>query len=93
MIIFSWILIALGSFFIMSSVLGLFRFPDFFTKIHAAGVADSFGIPLCLLGLSLAQSSLLGAIKVLGITLLFFLLSPTSNHALIKAAWMHKEQK
>lgn len=91
--IFAWIFIILGSFFIISSILGLFRFPDFFTKIHAVGVADSLGIPLCLFGFSLIQSSILAAVKILVIILLFFLLSPASNHAIIKAAWLDKNKE
>jgi multicomponent Na+:H+ antiporter subunit G len=89
----AWFFTVLGSFFIVSSVLGLFRFPDFFTKIHAAGINDSIGIPLCLLGLSLMQTSLICSIKILAIMLLFFILGPTSNHAIIKAAWMDKQKE
>ncbi len=91
--ILGWIFIILGSFFIASSVVGLFRFSDFFNKIHAAGVADSFGIPLCLFGLSLMQTSMLNVLKIWTIIALFFILNPTSSHALIKAAWVNKEKK
>lgn len=89
----AYILISLGIFFIISSIVGVFRFPDFYTKLHAAGVADSFGIPLCLLGLALLQTSWLSALKVIVIIILFFLLSPTSTHALIKAAWTSKTKQ
>lgn len=88
--IIAYILLVLGIFFIISSIVGLLRFPDFYTKMHAAGVADSFGIPLALLGLSMLQSSWIGSLKVIAIILLFFLLSPTNTHALIKAAWISK---
>lgn len=80
----------IGIFFIISSIVGLFRFPDLYTKMHAAGVSDSFGIPLCLFGLALMQTSWLSMIKIMAIIILFLLLNPTSTHALIKAAWMSK---
>lgn len=88
--IIAYTLITLGIFFVLSSLIGLFRFPDFYTKMHAAGVADSFGIPLCLIGLCLLQTSLISAVKVVVIIILFFLITPTSTHALIKAAWFNK---
>jgi multicomponent Na+:H+ antiporter subunit G len=88
--ILAYIMITIGLFFIISSIVGLFRFPDFYTKIHAASVADSFGIPLCLLGLAMLQTSLLSSLKILIIMILFFLVSPASSHALVKAAWTGK---
>ncbi len=55
--IIGYTLIAIGAFFILSSVVGLLRLPCFFTKIHAASIADSTGIPLTLLGLAMLQNS------------------------------------
>lgn len=88
--IIAYSLIISGIFFIISSIVGLLRFPDFYTKMHAAGIADSLGIPLVLLGLAFLQASMIDSLKVVAIIILFFLLSPTSSHALIKAAWIKK---
>jgi len=88
--IFAYILIVIGLFFVVSSIVGLFRFPDFYTKMHAAGVADSFGLQLCLLGFAMMQTSLISAIKIIAIMALFFVLSPTANHLLAKAAYLSK---
>lgn len=90
--ILGYITITIGSFFILTSILGLIRLPDFFTKIHAASIADSLGIPLCLLGLALMQHSLINSAKILVIILLFFLLGPTSSHALAKTAWIKRDK-
>ncbi|MDR0980777.1 MAG: monovalent cation/H(+) antiporter subunit G [Methanocalculaceae archaeon] len=38
------ILVLLSLFFSILGVIGLFRFPDFYTRIHAAGLVGSFGV-------------------------------------------------
>lgn len=38
------ILVVLSLFFSILGVIGLFRFPDFYTRIHAAGLVGSFGL-------------------------------------------------
>ena len=38
------IFVLLSLFFSILGVVGLFRFPDFYTRIHAAGLVGSFGV-------------------------------------------------
>lgn len=85
--ILSWACLMLGGFLCVSGGLGLFRFPDFFTRMHAASVTDSLGSGLIILGL-IFQSSFdwLVIAKLLFIIFFIFLTSPTSSHALAKAA-------
>lgn len=87
-----WSLIAVGTFFIVSSILGLFRMKDIYTKMHAASVSDSFGIPLCLLGFALIQDNIISSFKILLIIIFFLVLGPTGSHALISAAWRKDEK-
>jgi len=47
----SWVLIALGSFFLVSGAIGLIRMPDVYTRMHAASVIDTLGAMLLILGL------------------------------------------
>lgn len=83
----SWIFLSLGGFLCVSGGLGLFRFPDFFTRMHAASVTDSLGSGFIFLGL-IFQSNFEWLIiaKLLFIVLFIFLTSPTSSHALAKTA-------
>lgn len=83
-ILIGWTLIILGLFTILSGIIGLFRFPDFYTKLHAAGVIDSCGIPLSLLGLAFLQYSFINSFKLLCAALLIFILNPASTHALVR---------
>jgi len=91
--VLSWVLIVLGTFLCFSGSVGLFRFPDFFTRLHAASVTDTLGSGLILVALVLqAGSEWLVTMKLLFILAFIFLTSPTSGHALAKAA-IHAGQK
>lgn len=82
----SWGFLVAGGFFCLVGGVGLIRMPDFFTRMHAAGVVESLGAGFILLGLIIqAGLTLIGA-KLVMIGLLLFLTSPASTHALAKAA-------
>lgn len=84
--IISWFCLLVGGFLCVSGAVGIFRFPDFFTRMHAASVTDSLGSGLIILGLVLQSSEWLVISKLIFILLFIFLTSPTSSHALAKAA-------
>ena len=86
----SWLLILGGCVFIVAGGIGLTRFPDLYTRLHAASVTDTGGTILLSLGLIVQAlfvfGSAMAAIKV--VLILFFTLftSPTASHALAKTA-------
>ncbi|HUX24858.1 MAG TPA: monovalent cation/H(+) antiporter subunit G [Burkholderiales bacterium] len=84
--ILSWICIVAGGAFCMIGALGLVRMPDFYTRVHAAGIVDTAGAGLMLLGMILQAGFSLIAVKLLMIGLLLLFTSPTATHALVKAA-------
>jgi multicomponent Na+:H+ antiporter subunit G len=86
--VFSWVCILSGSVFVIIGGVGLLRLPDFYTRIHAAGITDTIGSWLILVGLMLHEGLTLGTAKLA--MLLFFLLatSPLASHALAKAAFL-----
>ena len=86
--VLSWILILGGSGFVIIGGIGLLRLPDFYTRIHAAGITDTLGTWLILLGLMLHEGLTLVTAKLA--MLLFFLLAtgPLASHALAKAAYL-----
>ena len=83
----SWICFVAGGLFCVTGALGLVRMPDFYTRMHAAGITDTVGAGLILLGLVLQAGFTLIAVKLLMIGLLIFFTSPTATHALAKAAY------
>lgn len=80
------ILLLLGSFFIFTSAVGLFRLPDVFTRLHAAGVADIFGALLMLAGVALLFASWAVAAKLALLGFFLVLASPTACHAIMQTA-------
>jgi multicomponent Na+:H+ antiporter subunit G len=83
----SWALLIIGCFLCISGALGLLRFPDFFTRMHAASVTDTLGSGLLLLGLALQSNGEWLVISKLVFIFLFLLItSPTASHALAKSA-------
>jgi len=82
----SWAALLSGCFFGITGGIGLLRFPDFYTRMHAAGITDTLCAALILLGLMLQAGWGLVLIKLLLILALLLLTSPTSTHALARAA-------
>jgi len=90
MIYLGWLLIIIGLFFILSGIIALFRFPDFYTKLHAASVIECCGGPFCFIGLALLQTDYTSSFKLIAIAALVFLMNPVSTHALGRASLLYK---
>lgn len=84
--ILSAILLIAGAITIMIGSLGVLRFPDFFTRIHAAGITDTTGSLLLFSGLIITAGLSLVTAKLVIILILLLFTSPTASHALAKAA-------
>lgn len=82
----SGFLLITGAFFGLTGAVGLFRFPDFFSRVHAASITDSLASILIILGLLLQTSFDLNTAKLVFILLFLLITSPTASHALAKAA-------
>ncbi len=82
----SWLLILAGSGFSVAAGLGVLRFPDFYSRLHAAGVSDTMGAWLLLIGLILQAGFTQAAIKLVLIVVFLFFTVPTATHALARAA-------
>ena len=97
----SWASLMGGAFFCIIGAIGLLRFPDFYTRTHAASITDTLGAGLILLGLTLqvipmmvpgeqfVAGSWIILVKLLMIGLFILLTAPTAGHALVKAAYAH----
>lgn len=88
-----------GVIFFIGTTVGLLRFPDFYTRMHAAGKGDTLSTLLILLGAVVhvsegmfiedakVLSTLLVMVKILFIAAFIMLTSPTSTHALMRAGY------
>ena len=86
--------ISLGILLFVAEVVGLHKFPDFYTRMHAAGKGDTLSTILMVAGFilhSIYEGDEAGNWNVLiklGLIAMFILLtSPTSTHALMKAGF------
>jgi len=75
-----------GSFLCLSGGVGILRFPDFYTRMHAVGVTDTLAASMILVGLMLLRPENLVLIKLIMILLMTLFTNPTASHALAKAA-------
>ncbi|MEO0981996.1 MAG: monovalent cation/H(+) antiporter subunit G [Pseudomonadota bacterium] len=79
-------LAVLGGVLTVIGSVGLLRFPDFYTRLHAASVIDTSATTFLIIGLALLSPSWLIAFKLAVIWLFLFLTSPTASHAIASAA-------
>ncbi len=85
-----WLLLGAGSFFMLTGVIGLLRLPDIYSRLHAAGLTDTLGAALILLGLVFHAGFSIAAIKLVLIFLFILISGPTATHALANAAWISR---
>jgi len=84
----SSLLLLIGSFLFLSGGVGILRFPDFYTRMHAAGVTETLATSMILIGLILHNQIFMVDVKLIIILLMTLFISPTASHALANAA-MH----
>lgn len=87
-----WAFLAAGAFFTVVGALGLVRMPDLYTRCHAAGVIDPFGVSLILVGLMFQTGFTLVTAKLGFLVILLMFSSPVATHALARAA-LHRKVK
>ena len=84
--ILGYILISTGLVFFLGTTIGLLRFPDFYTRMHAARKGDTLSTVVILIGcicLNSTQEDV--ALKILLIIHFIFIGSPTATHAMMDA--------
>ena len=82
----SWFFIVTGSFFAVIGAVGTLRFPDFWSRLHAASITDSAGVVLLLVGMCLQAGATLATVKLIIIGVFLFITGPTATHAVANAA-------
>lgn len=88
----SWVLLMAGAFFVLTGGIGLVRMPDFFTRLHPAGMTDTLGAGLMLTGLMLQSGATFVTLKLVLILLFLLFTSPTSSFSLAHAALLAGEK-
>ena len=84
--VLSWLCLVGGGFFLIAGAIGILRFPDFYSRLHALGVCDTMGAGLTLVGLMLQGGLTLVTVKLMLILYFVIFTGPTAIHALAAAA-------
>ena len=84
--VLTWALLLSGAFFLVTGALGMVRLPDVFTRMHAAGMADTMGAGLILVGLCVYSGANLVTLRLILVLAFLWFTSAIATHALAKAA-------
>lgn len=82
-----WLLLCSGAAFCVIGGIGLLRLPDVYSRMHAAGLIDTAGAALILIGLMLEPAHWTVIVKLLVILFFLYVTTSTATHALAHAAW------
>lgn len=88
--VLSWLLIVVGGALGIVGGIGLIRFPDIYTRLHAVGVTDTGCAALVLLGLGLQAGWSVVCVKLFLIYAFLFFTCPASGFSLGNAARQEK---
>lgn len=98
--VLSWALLVIGGAFVFIGGVGVLRMPEFYTRIHPAGLTDTMGTIAILAGVMLQAGLTLALVKLFAILIFLLLTSPTATYALANAArlaglepWMARGQR
>ncbi len=83
----SWICLLTGSALGLSGAIGIFRFKEFYTRLHAASVTDTLCVFFIMTGLILQAGFSLVTVKLIFVVALLWLTGPVASHALIRSAY------
>lgn len=86
-LVLSWGLLTAGGLFLLIGTLGMLRFPDFWSRLHAASIIDTMGSGLLVIGLMLQAGMSNASLKLLLIGFFIFITTPIAAHALAGVAY------
>jgi len=85
----AYLFMAIGVFFSLTSVLGIIRLPDVYTRIHAGTKALTGGALFVLAGGAILAPSWQASAKFVLIIVFFLITNPLSSHAIARACYRH----
>jgi multicomponent Na+:H+ antiporter subunit G len=78
--------VSAGAFFFMAGTVGLLRFPDPLSRVHALTKADNLGLGLVVLGLLFQVEGPFAALKLISVWLLTLLAGATVTQLIARTA-------
>ena len=84
---------SLGLVFMLISLIGIIRLPDFFTRMHAQGVGDTLGALLLIISMMLAAGAGLLTIKIFLVLVIILVTNPVGTNLMMMAGMNNKEYR
>jgi len=84
--LFTVVAVCAGAVFFLAGTVGLLRFPDALTRLHALTKADNLGLGLVVLGLLPRVDGVAGGLKLVAIWLLALLASGAVSQLIARVA-------
>ena len=81
------VLMALGTFFIVSASVGILRMPDVYSRVSVVTKAATLGVGLILAALAFYFDSFVITIRAIAIMIFVFLTAPAAAHMIGRAAY------
>jgi multicomponent Na+:H+ antiporter subunit G len=79
------LLVSAGAVFFLAGTVGLLRFPDALSRLHALTKADNLGLGLVVLGLLMQADGAMAALKLIAVWLLAQLAGATVTQLVARA--------
>ena len=86
--ILSWIFIVTGALLGVAGGIGIHRFPDFYSRLHAVGITDTMCAGCFIIGLCMQTGFTIASLKLMLIFVFLFFSCPTATHALADTAML-----
>ena len=83
--VYTYAMVSFGAFFYMAGSVGLLRFPDAYTRLHALTKADNLGVALVVIGLLPQVGGVLAALKLVLVWLLVMLSSAAVSQLIARS--------
>jgi len=81
----TYVAVTAGAIFFLAGTVGLLRFPDAYTRLHALTKADNLGLGLVVLGLLPQVSGVAGMLKLIAIWLIVLLSGAVASQLIARA--------
>lgn len=88
--IFFYFFMITGGIFAAITVIGLIRFPDVYTRIHAAAVVLTISAVFLTIGIAIYVWDFYLSLKILLISLFFLISNPMATHAIARSSYRKK---
>lgn len=91
--IITMILVSAGLVFMLISLIGIIRLPDFYTRLHAQGIGDTLGALLIILGMMAASGFRVMSIKLFLVFVFIAVTNPLGTNMMMIAGMNNREYR